>query len=122
MNLYQQVGGLFCANTMLEKFDVDLGICNRGGIRGSGFPIYSGSMITYGDVFEIMPFENQVIIVELTGDVILSRILPSADSYYFISTNVNVDNKTINGEVIDRAKVYKIATIDYLYEKLQQIN
>ena len=120
MNLYQQVGGLFCANTMLEKFDVDLAVCNRGGIRGSGFPIYSGSMITYGDVFEIMPFENQVVTVELTGEVILNRILPSADSYYFVSTNVNAENRTINGETIDRAKVYKVATIDFLYEKSGQ--
>ncbi len=120
MNLYQSQGGLFCANTMVEKFDVDLGVCNRGGIRGSGFPIEYGEMITYGDVFEIMPFENKVMTLELTGEVIINRIFSGADNYYFISTNVDVENRTINGVKIDSTKLYKVATIDYLFEKTSQ--
>ena len=120
VTIYQPTGGLFCADSLVEKFDVDFGICNRGGIRGSGFPIYGGDMITYGDVFEIMPFENNVVIVELLGSVIINRLFSGADSYYFISTNVNVDSRTINGVKIDTYKYYKVATIDYLYEKPEQ--
>lgn len=120
MDLYQQIGGLFCANTMVDKFSVDLGICNRGGIRGSGFPIDRGDMISYGDIFEIMPFENKVVIVELTGSVIINRLFSGANDYYFISTNVDVANKTINGVKIESHALYKVATIDFLYEKAGQ--
>lgn len=118
--IYQNVGGFFCSDAMVEKYDVDLAVCNRGGIRGSGFPLNKDQMITYGDIFEIMPFENQVVIVELTGDVIMNRLFSGADSYYFISSNIDVNNKTINGVKIDTTKYYKIATIDYLYEKTSQ--
>ena len=117
--IYQSRGGYFCADALVEKFDVDLGICNRGGIRGSGFPIKSGDMITYGDIFEIMPFENKVVIVELTGSAIMN-MFSGADDYYFISTNVDTTNKTINGVKIETTKYYKVATIDYLYEKTSQ--
>ena len=120
ITMYQELGGYFCADSLIEKYDVDLGVCNRGGIRGSGFPIYKDDVITYGDVFEIMPFENKVVIVEILGSVIINRLLGSADSYYFISTNVDANNKTINGEKIDTSKYYKVATIDYLYEKTSQ--
>ena len=118
--MYQELGGFFCADSLVEKYDVDLGVCNRGGIRGSGFPIYKDDMITYGDIFEIMPFENKVVIVELQGSVIINKLFSGADSYYFISTNVDVNNRTINGEKIDTSKYYKVATIDYLYEKTNQ--
>lgn len=120
VTLYQNVGGYFCSDSLVEKFDVDLGVCNRGGIRGSGFPIYRDDVITYGDVFEIMPFENMVVIVELKGEVIISRIFSGASNFYFISTNVDVSNRTINGVKIDLNKTYRIATIDYLYEKTNQ--
>ena len=120
VNMYQENGGFFSADALVEKYDVDLGVCNRGGIRSSGFPIYKDDVITYGDIFEIMPFENQVVIVEILGSVIINRLFSSADSYYFISTNVDVNNKTINGEKIDSSKYYKVATIDYLYEKTSQ--
>ena len=118
--IYQSVGGYFCADSLVDKYDVDLGICNRGGIRGSGFPIKTGDIITYGDIFEIMPFENQVVIVELTGDTIIKSLFSGADNYYFISSNVDVDNKTINGVKIVSSQYYKVATIDYLYEKTSQ--
>ena len=120
VTMYQESGGYFAADALVSKYDVDLGVCNRGGIRGSGFPIYKEDMITYGDIFEIMPFENKVIVVELLGSVIINKLFSGADNYYFISTNVDVNNKTINGEKIDTSMYYKVATIDYLYEKTSQ--
>ena len=74
-------------------------------------------MITYGDIFEIMPFENMVRIVELRGDVILSKLLPYNGSSYYISNNVNCNANTIDGVKIDSNKYYKVVTIDYLFEQ-----
>ena len=117
MYLSKTKGGYWAASVLREAYNGDLGIVNTGGIRSNGFPIESGDTITYGDIFEIMPFENMVRIVELRGDVIINKLLAYGGSSYYISNNVNVDNKTINGVKIDSFKYYKVITIDYLFEQ-----
>lgn len=115
--LNQKAGGAWAATALSEAYDNAIGVVNTGGIRGNGFPIEVNDMITYGDIFEIMPFENMVRIVELKGDVIISKILAYAGSAYYISNNVNVDSQTFNGEKIDSNKYYKVVTIDFLFEQ-----
>lgn len=110
-------GGYWAATALCEAYEGALGIVNTGGIRSNGFPIEYGDMITYGDIFEIMPFENMVRTVELSGDVIISKLLPYNGSSYYISNNVDCDAQTINGVKIDRNKYYKVVTIDYLFEQ-----
>lgn len=115
--LNQSSGGIWAATALCEAYNGDIGIVNTGGIRGNGFPIEAGEMITYGDIFEIMPFENMVRTVELKGDVILSKLFPYAGSSYYISNNANISNQTINGAKIDINKYYKVVTIDFLFEQ-----
>ena len=117
VRMTKAVGGYWAATALNEAYDGALGIVNTGGIRSNGFPIEKGETITYGDIFEIMPFENMVRTVELRGDVILSKLLPYNGSSYYISNNVNCDAGTIDGVKIDRNKYYKVVTIDFLFEQ-----
>ena len=114
LTLYQSEGGAYCANVLRFFDDGDLGVCNSGGIRGNAFPINSGDTITYGDVFEMMPFENKVVLVSIKGIDLLKIIEYSG---LFFSDNVDTKKKTINGEAIDSNRYYRVATIDYLFEK-----
>lgn len=99
------------------KGKVDIAIVNLGGLRTE---IPAGD-ITVRKVFELMPFENELVIVWLRGDKLLALL------NYFASMggegvsglrmkiskkkagNIYIDNKPI-----DAAKLYSIATNDYL--------
>ena len=113
VNLYQEQGGVWASNVLRDSTNSDFGVCNKGGIRGNGFPIYSRSDITYGDIFEIMPFENSICTVSLKGSDVI-RLLGYG---VFFSDNVDAVNSTINGVKIDSSKTYKVATIDFIYVK-----
>ena len=116
VKLTKDKGGVWAATALCDAYDCEVGVVNTGGIRSNGFPINIGDEITYGDIFEIMPFENMVRMVELKGSVIIDELIKFTNSYY-LSKNVDRDKLTINGETIDRDKYYKVVTIDYLFEQ-----
>lgn len=97
--------------------EVDLAIVNLGGLRTD---IPAGE-ITVRKVFELMPFENELVVLWLRGDKLLDLL------HFFASVggegisgirmeirNGKAANVTINGKAIDAAKLYSIATNDYL--------
>lgn len=104
--------GPFAANSLLGIEGAEIGVCNSGGIRSNGFPIYSNQMITYGDVFEIIPFENLVAVSSIKG----SELIKLMDYSGLLFSN-NVKNGKINGKEIDPDKYYRVATNDYLFTK-----
>lgn len=69
--------GNFLADAYLyvakEKFDkrVDVAFMNHGGVRTNKFP---KGPISRRAVFEVMPFDNQLVIVEVRGDVLQSYL------------------------------------------------
>ena len=63
----------------------------------------SGSW-TYADIYQSFPFDNEVYIIEVTGDDLLSEV-KSYNYVYF--------NPSFNKQVVWNKK-YKIATIDYV--------
>ena len=93
--------GTYAANAMRDKFNADFGIINSGGVRAT---INSGD-ITVSEIFEALPFNNEVIIVELYG----SNILDVCDDTYFIYSDGFYLSSIIP------SKVYKVAIIDYVY-------
>ena len=105
---------------------VTLAIMNAGGLRKN--EIKAGE-IRASDIFELLPFENSLIAVDLTGAQ-LSTLLPlgvrDAQSGARIQYKWSAQNKAefISGKLVDSegreqeidpAKVYTIVTIDYLY-------
>ncbi len=95
----------------------DFCLLNNGGLR---VPLPQGE-ITKGKIFELMPFENEIVIVTLTGEKVLDLL------NYIIQTDgqpisgLQLKNFTqpnfqalIKGVPFDKNKIYKVITSDYL--------
>ena len=98
--------------------EVDAALINIGGIRTT---IGKGD-ITLKSVFEVMPFENEVIIVKMKGSDLdglfqyysKTQVNNPVSHLYIETNNGVVTQKLINGKEVDPNKVYYIATSDYL--------
>lgn len=98
--------------------NVDAALINIGGIRTT---IGKGDILLK-NVFEVMPFENEVIIVKMKGsdvqglfDYYARTQVNNPVSHLYIETNNGQLTKTlINGKIVDPTQDYYIATSDYL--------
>jgi len=100
--------------------DIDIVMLNHGGIRS----ILSKGDITSRTAYQIMPFENSVVITGLKGTSVKEMVnyLQKAKRAHPISgmsITLNADfellEAKIKGEAIDDNKTYYVATNDYLY-------
>ncbi|MCM1077416.1 MAG: bifunctional metallophosphatase/5'-nucleotidase [Bacteroides sp.] len=99
---------------------VDLSIMNKGGIRNS---LTTGD-ITKGEIIDIAPFDNSIVVMEISGRDLLDNIaVMAAQDGQGVSSNVEVlfdpstkavNTATIDGKPIRADKTYRLATIDYL--------
>lgn len=105
-------GANWAANALMRQMNVDFAAINFGGIRSDAFPIQKDSEVKYANIYRIMPFENSVVLVSLTGEEIF-KIINSTELVF----SSNFSGMKINGEFINEDKVYRIATIDYVFEK-----
>lgn len=110
-----------CMRVMAEKkFErkVDAGFMNPGGIR-SGIP--QGN-ITVGKIFELMPFDNVVVIQEVKGTVLKEFLdKTAADGGWPVSEGIRLaikDKKAVNilvnNKPLDENATYVIANSDYV--------
>ncbi|ROH97507.1 5'-nucleotidase C-terminal domain-containing protein [Chryseobacterium daecheongense] len=105
------------AETNLKK-EVDAALINIGGIRTT---IGKGDILLKS-IFEVMPFENEVIIVKMKGtdlqglfDYYAKTQVNNPVSHLYIETNNGQLSKTlINGKAVNSNQDYYIATSDYL--------
>lgn len=106
-----------------EKFTgkkADFAIMNMGGIRNS----FTHGPITYGNIFEISPFENTLCVVEMEGKVVTELFEQIASVYgegisgakLVISKDGKLESALIGGKPVDPDKVYVISTLDYVAE------
>lgn len=100
---------------------IDAVLLNHGGIRSS---LNKGN-ISRRSAYALMPFENEIVVAELSGAKILEMLkyLEKAKTAHPISgLKLKVDDKyrvitaSINGKEIDESKTYFIATSDYLFQ------
>ena len=117
--------GNWVADLILEESQrlttkkVDISIQNYGGMR---IPNIAKGDITVGKVYEFMPFDNTLEIVEIDGASLLELAdLISADGGWPISSGVEmvIENRKcksflLNGEKIDKGKIYSLATNNYI--------
>lgn len=117
-NIYKSIAGVWMATTIKERMNVDLAVVNAGGVRASAFPININSTVKYGNIFEIMPFENMICSSKITGTELL-KILQYMDDGMYFSSNITKKGQTyyINNVVVETNKIYSVGTIDYLFEK-----
>lgn len=100
--------------------DADIAVTNMGGLRNS---LPEGD-ITFGNIYEITPFENTLCIVTMKGALLrelfenIARVRGEglSGACLEISKDGKLLNATVNGKEIDDAKEYKVATLDYLAE------
>ena len=98
--------------------NIDAALINIGGIRTT---IGKGDILLK-NVFEVMPFENEVIIVKFKGsdlqglfDYYAKNLKNNPVSHLYIETNDgNILKSLINGNPVNPTQDYYIATSDYL--------
>ncbi len=95
----------------------DVVILNNGGLRAA----LPKGLITVGDVYRLMPFENETVVLTLTPDSFLEMIhyiiqsggVPFA-GMRITSRQMELSALTINGEPFDDSRNYTVITSDYL--------
>ncbi|MCX2680043.1 5'-nucleotidase [Galbibacter sp. EGI 63066] len=100
--------------------DIDFVLLNHGGIRA----VMSKGIVNQRVIYQIMPFENTVVVIEMTHEKLndLIAYLAKYQVAHPISKQLqlvlNHDNSVksvlINGKPIDKNKTYYVATSNYL--------
>lgn len=100
--------------------DIDAVILNHGGIRS----IISKGNITTRTAFEVMPFENNIVVIAMKGKQVDSmtnylslakRAHPISKLKLTLDKDFNIVESMIKGKPVENEKTYYIATNDYLY-------
>lgn len=96
----------------------NIALVNYGGIRLNQLP---AGNITRGKIFELMPFDNYLIVQEMKGDVLQSLLDLVAErggwaiaGVTFQIQNKKAANVMIEGRAIDLSKTYIVANSDYV--------
>jgi 2',3'-cyclic-nucleotide 2'-phosphodiesterase (5'-nucleotidase family) len=96
---------------------IDLGVMTNGGMRNA---LPAGN-ITVGNAFELMPFENELVVLDAPGPVVQQLFDYSAPigmavsgAVYTVGPDKRPQNILIGGQPFDPAKTYRIAISDYL--------
>ncbi len=106
--------GLYATDAMLNgdysKYnfsDIDIAIINTGGVRAT---IDKGD-ITRSDVFEVFPFNNKIVLVNMRGQD-LKSLCNKNESYLYIMVSDEIGSYSkLNDDTI-----YQLAVIDYVFE------
>ncbi len=127
--------GNLVADALRDRAQVKLGkpvllaITNSGGLRKNA--IAEGDL-TAGDIFELLPFENALVTLDLTGDqlrrffdVILKHRDAQSGARITFRLNEKKENEIVSVKLgspgneveIDPKATYTIATIDYLVKR-----
>lgn len=98
----------------------DIAVMNIGGIRNS----FTEGAITFGNIFEIAPFENAFCVLVMDGKAVQELFEQIAyvrgeglsGANLVISKDRKLISASIAGKPVDPNKDYTVATIDYLAE------
>lgn len=123
--------GNFMADAVLEQANpiftsrtgkrIDFVVLNHGGIRA----IVSKGNVNARTGYQIMPFENSIVVVEMKGTSVkdlLEFLAESRRAHPVANTKLILDNQNnylkteINGRSFDEKETYYIATNDYLVQ------
>lgn len=118
--------GSFVSDAMQRKAiqlsgeKVDFSVCNIGGLR---IPSIPKGEITAGKIFELMPFDNLLVILTMDGKTLreflnhtakLGGWPVSSEVRFHIAADGTAENIMINDEPLDDNRIYKVGTSDYL--------
>ncbi|MFT5072028.1 MAG: 2',3'-cyclic-nucleotide 2'-phosphodiesterase (5'-nucleotidase family) [Chitinophagales bacterium] len=105
------------ASTYISE-DINIGIMNYGGIR---VPSISKGNVSIGNVYEVMPFDNYLVVMRLKGsklkevfDAIAGGGGWPVSGVSFTIKNGKASQVMINGAALELEKEYSVAISDYL--------
>jgi len=99
--------------------NIDFVLVNQGGIRS----IISKGKVSARTAYEVMPFENNIVVVELSGKSVLAmvdylisskRAHPISGIQIILNKDESVKEININGNPLEENKNYFVATSNYL--------
>ena len=120
--------GNLAADVIREAVGSDIAVTNGGGIRASINP----GDITVADIYNVLPFDNSLVVVEMLGmDIIEAlehsvRLVPEQNGGFLQVSGLTFEvdpkaqpggrviNVRVNGERISPSKTYTVATNDFL--------
>ncbi len=123
--------GNLIADAMRAAVGADVAITNGGGIRGDR-TYDAGETLTRKDVLAELPFGNVTVMLELSGGDLLEALengvseventagrFPQVSGMSFVydpaaAKGSRVTEVTVGGKPLDRAKIYRVATNDYM--------
>lgn len=117
--IYEEANPVFKKRTD-HNIDIDMVLINHGGIRAT----LPKGKITTRHAYELMPFENSIVVVALKGTQInkLTQYLAASKTAHpisklqlIINANYEIIEAKIKDKPIETSKTYYVATSDYLY-------
>lgn len=126
-NLGNMLADIIFSYALEHQLHPDFALMNQGGIRVVS--INKGDL-TVRDAYQIMPFDNQIVVLELPGQTVSQLIKhtisaggwPIANATVIVDTLTREINITIAGEALDSNKTYRVATNDYIANGGDQCN
>jgi len=115
--IFNEANPIFKSRTDKE---IDMVLLNHGSIRSA---LNKGS-ISKRTAFQLMPFENSIVVVALKSSQLDSlmeylrtekKAHPISGLKLSIDKNYNIIQAKIRGGIIEKDKTYYVATSDYLY-------
>ena len=105
------------ASSYFRGEPIALGVMTNGGMRNA----LPAGPITLGNVFELMPFENELLVLDAPGPVVQQLFdfaapirMAVSGATYTVGPDKRPQNIRIGGQPLDPAKTYSIAISDYL--------
>lgn len=113
------VGELLYERTTHHYGAIDFAIANYGGLR---IPSIPPGPVTIGKIYELMPFDNQIVVLKMKGTLLQQLLDRIAErNGWAISKQLRFEikddkaiNVTINGENLDLKKEYAVSIPDYI--------
>ena len=101
-------------SVMHDRDSVDIALLNYGGIRAS----LPQGMLTVGDFYRILPFENLIVLLDIKGSE-LQKIVEierkrDVAAFYGLQILENNQKITINGKFLVPEETYRIVTVDFI--------
>jgi 2',3'-cyclic-nucleotide 2'-phosphodiesterase (5'-nucleotidase family) len=111
-----------------DSASCDVVILNNGGLRAA----LPKGLITVGDVYRLMPFENEAVVLTISSENFLEMVnyIIQAGGVPFAGMRIKtkqlqLTELTVNGEQFDENRTYTVITSDYLAaggDKMQFFN
>lgn len=107
--------GNFAADALKLQLGVDVAFQNNGGVRS----ILNDGDITKKEIFQILPFNNPMIIYNMSVSEIKAFLKGSGSGFYyagviFEKSNNNVIVKDLNGNILSDRTILSVGVNDYV--------